>query len=212
VLVLTLTRLITHCLVLAIAASFTGVQFVNRAFTVPHLGPSVVDAAGLVDMASREGRAGTIIKPVEIPSGPAFSTAVAHHKVPAAASSRPPSVFRGRGYTLLGVVPNVPIVRGNRFAFGNCTYYVYNRRPVPWRGDAWAWYKNARSMGFATGRSPRRGSIMVTWESGYGHVAYVEAVNRDGSWVVSEMNWVAFNAVDRRLIRPGGVPLIGFIY
>jgi hypothetical protein len=29
---------------------------------------------------------------------------------------------------------------------------------------------------------------------------------------VSEMNYVAFNTVDRRLIRPGGVPLIGFIY
>jgi surface antigen len=53
---------------------------------------------------------------------------------------------------------------------------------------------------------------MVTWESGYGHVAYVESVNADGSWVVAEMNWVAFNTVDRRLIRPGGVPLIGFIY
>jgi len=38
------------------------------------------------------------------------------------------------------------------------------------------------------------------------------ALAADGSWVVAEMNWVAFNTVDRRLIRPGGVPLIGFIY
>jgi hypothetical protein len=30
--------------------------------------------------------------------------------------------------------------------------------------------------------------------------------------IVSEMNFVAFNAVDRRLIHPDGVPLIGFIY
>jgi surface antigen len=48
--------------------------------------------------------------------------------------------------------------------------------------------------------------------NGYGHVAFVESVNVDGSWIVSEMNFVAFNAVDRRLIRSGGVPLIGFIY
>lgn len=114
---MTLTRLITHCLVLAIAASFAGVEFVNRAFAGPHLGPSAVDAAGLVDIPNREGRAGTIIKPVEIPLGPAFSPAVAHHKVPAAASSRPPAVFRGRGYMLLGVGPNVPVVWGQPVRF-----------------------------------------------------------------------------------------------
>ncbi len=101
---------------------------------------------------------------------------------------------------------------GNQFVFGNCTYYVYNRRYVPWQGDAWAWFRNARAMGFATGAQPRPGSIMVTWESRYGHVGYVEAVNPDGSWIVSEMNWLGFNVVDRRLIRPRGVPLIGFVY
>ncbi len=131
---------------------------------------------------------------------------------PAAQSSRPTAGFRGRGYTVLGPGPVVPTAAGNRFAFGNCTYYVYNRRQIPWQGDAWAWYGNAQAMGFLTGRTPRPGSIMVTWESGYGHVAYVESVNADGSWVVAEMNWVAFKSVDRRLIQPGGVPLIGFIY
>jgi hypothetical protein len=34
---------------------------------------------------------------------------------------------------------------------------------------------------------------------------------RDSWWIVSEMSFVAFNSVDRRLIRPAGVPLIGFI-
>jgi LysM repeat protein len=131
---------------------------------------------------------------------------------PASPVSRPAAGLRGPGSMVLGPGPNVPVAAGNRFAFGNCTYYVYNRRVVLWQGDAWAWYGNAQAMGFATGRSPRPGAIMVTWESGYGHVAFVESVNADGSWVVSEMNFVAFNAVDRRLIRPGGVPLIGFIY
>ena len=131
---------------------------------------------------------------------------------PAAQQSRPAAGFRSRGSTVLGPGAQVPVAAGNRFAFGNCTYYVYNRRPVTWQGDAWAWYGNAQALGFATGRSPRPGAIMVTWESGYGHVAYVESVDVDGSWIVSEMNYVAFNAVDRRLIRPGGVPLIGFIY
>jgi surface antigen len=131
---------------------------------------------------------------------------------PAAQQSRPAAGFRSRASTVLGLGARVPVVAGNRFAFGNCTYYVFNRRPVPWQGDAWAWYGNAQALGFSTGQTPRPGAIMVTWESGYGHVAYVESVNGDGSWIVSEMNYVAFNTVDRRLIHPGGVPLIGFIY
>lgn len=131
---------------------------------------------------------------------------------PASTLSRPTVSFHRGDYVILGPGPRLPVAAGNNFAFGNCTYYVYNRRQVPWQGDAWAWYGNAQRRGFATGQAPRPGSIMVTWESGYGHVAYVESVNADGSWIVSEMNFVAFNAVDRRLIRPGGVPLIGFIY
>ena len=54
---------------------------------------------------------------------------------------------------------------------------------------------------------------MVTWESRqFGHVTYVEAINPDGSWVVSEMNYVGWGVIDQRTIRPGTVPLIGFIY
>jgi N-acetylmuramoyl-L-alanine amidase len=131
---------------------------------------------------------------------------------PAAPQSRPAAGFRSGGSTVIGFGTRVPVTAGNRFAFGNCTYYVYNRRAVPWQGDAWAWYGNAQARGFATGQSPRPGAIMVTWESGYGHVAFVESVNVDGSWIVSEMNFAAFNTVDLRLIHPGGVPLIGFIY
>jgi len=43
-------------------------------------------------------------------------------------------------------------------------------------------------------------------------VAYVEAVNADGSYTVSEMNFTRWNVIDQRTIKPGGVPLIGFIY
>ncbi len=55
---------------------------------------------------------------------------------------------------------------------------------------------------------------MVTWESSLGHVAYVESVNADGSWTVSEMNYVAFDVIDLRTIKPGqlGTRLVGFIY
>jgi LysM repeat protein len=102
----------------------------------------------------------------------------------------------------------------NNFPWGWCTYYVATKRLVTWSGDAGYWYQNASAKGYAVGPTPKPGSIMVTWESWAGHVAYVESVNADGSWVVTEMNWVAFGVIDERTIRPGqlGSALVGFIY
>ena len=102
----------------------------------------------------------------------------------------------------------------NKFPAGWCTYYVATKRNVTWTGDAGYWYQNASYQGYPVGPTPKVGAIMVTWESWAGHVAYVEAVNPDGSWVVSEMNWVAFDVIDERTIKPGqlGTKLVGFIY
>jgi len=100
----------------------------------------------------------------------------------------------------------------NHFSYGYCTWYVANRRYVPWFGNAIDWWPNARPYGYAEGQAPRVGAIMVTRESGYGHVAYVESVNGDGSWTVSEMNFTGWNQLDTRTIRPGQVPLVCFIY
>src|ERR1700694_1681029 len=81
-------------------------------------------------------------------------------------------------------------------------------------GDARFWYQNAPAAGYPGGPTPKGGAIMVTWESYLGHVAYVEAVNADGSWVVTEMNYVAFDVISTRTIKPGqlGGRLVGFIY
>ena len=100
------------------------------------------------------------------------------------------------------------------FPAGWCTYYVATKRNVTWRGDAGFWYQNAAAAGYAVGSKPKVGAIMVTWESYLGHVAYVESVNADGSWTVSEMNFVGFDVISTRTIKPGqlGSRLIGFIY
>lgn len=100
----------------------------------------------------------------------------------------------------------------NHFSYGYCTWYVATKRFVAWFGNAIEWWPNARAYGFAEGQSPQVGAIMVTRESWFGHVAYVEAVNGDGSWTVSEMNFSGWAVVDRRTIKPGQVPLVGFIY
>ena len=102
---------------------------------------------------------------------------------------------------------------GNHFAFGYCTWYVANRRPIPWFGNAIDWWANARAYGFSEGQVPRVGAVMVSSEPPIGHVSYVESVNPDGSWTVGEMNYTAgWNAVDHRTVRRGQVPLVGFIY
>jgi surface antigen len=107
---------------------------------------------------------------------------------------------------------------GSLYPFGQCTWYVNSRRPAPWGGNAWQWYGRARAWGRPEGAAPRVGAIMVTWESPYwGHVAYVEQVYSDGSWLVSEMNYYGtpgggWGRVSYRHVIPGTIPLIGFIY
>lgn len=76
---------------------------------------------------------------------------------------------------------------GNGYYWGQCTWYVASRRPVPgnW-GNAYNWYYNAQRSGFSTGSVPRVGAI--GWERS-NHVVYVESVNGDGTVTISEMNW-----------------------
>jgi len=103
---------------------------------------------------------------------------------------------------------------GNHFSYGYCTWYVANRRCIPWFGNAWEWYGNAQAYGYPVGHEARVGAVAV-WDqrmSGYGHVAYVESVQGNG-FTVSEMNYNAWGQVNSRFVpysNPG--PLTGFIY
>ena len=128
------------------------------------------------------------------------------------AISAPSSSGSSSGGASYSVRGDASYASSGQFPYGYCTWYVAQRRHVTWTGNAYEWWPNARAQGRPEGQTPKVGAIMVTWESSYGHVAYVEQVNSDGSWVVSEMNFVAWGVVDHRTIRPGQVPLIGFIY
>jgi surface antigen/LysM repeat protein len=127
-------------------------------------------------------------------------------------NSRPPS-FISTDDGVLKVGGSIGPVVPNHFPIGQCTYYVASRTAIAWMGDAWTWFGSAKAYGWQVGVVPRVGSIEVTWESQlYGHVAYVEQVYADGSYRISEMNFVGWNVVDQRLVKPGRVPLIGFLY
>lgn len=100
----------------------------------------------------------------------------------------------------------------NHFPYGWCTWWVAQKRYVPWSGNAWQWYGNAQAYGRPEGQAPVPGAVMVTWESGYGHVAYVESASGN-TFTVSEMNYQGFGIVSTRTISVGdGTPIIGFIY
>jgi len=100
---------------------------------------------------------------------------------------------------------------GHRFPYGYCTWYVAQRKYVPWGGNAGAWLSNARASGKATGRTPQPGAIVVTGESRWGHVAIVESV-KGNSFTISEMNYAGFGKKSTRTLSASSRVVKGFIY
>ena len=81
-------------------------------------------------------------------------------------------------------------VNSSSYYVGNgmwCTDYVHSKRPdVAIYGNAgYNWITSAQAAGKSTGSTPQVGAVAVT----NGHVAYVDSVNADGSYTVSEMGW-----------------------
>lgn len=104
---------------------------------------------------------------------------------------------------------------GNKYAFGNCTWYVYERRAQLGRpvgsfwGNASTWAAYARASGYTVNGTPAPGAIMATGSGygGYGHVAVVESVDEGNSITITEMNAYrfggGFNIVGRGQISWG---------
>jgi hypothetical protein len=191
-------RLLSHMLVMgAIAVPFMGTAALARP-AAPASRAEARTALLAGELASEKAqRPGTVLPLVEPPPPPPPPT-------PPPPPPPPPRPFADQ----------VPLAgSGGHFPWGWCTWYVSTKRYIPWMGNAIDWFANAAHMGFATGDAPKVGSIMVTRESGWGHVAFVEAVDEDGmGWSVSEMNFRGFGVRSTRHIRSGQVPLVGFIY
>lgn len=103
-------------------------------------------------------------------------------------------------------------VNSNSYYVGNgmwCTDYVHSKRPdVAIYGNAgYNWVSAAQAEGKSTGSTPKAGAVAVM----DGHVAYVEKVNGDGSYVVSEMGWnYQAGNYNKRTVQPGAFG--AFIY
>lgn len=131
-------------------------------------------------------------------------------------SSTSSSSLSSAGFSFGGGV----VYAGNRYAYGYCTWYAYNKRAAAGRvigsnwGNATTWAALARASGFAVDKAPQAGDVFQTsggW-GGYGHVGYVEAVNPDGSILVSEMNYAGWNRVSSRTIPADQVGLYNYIH
>lgn len=120
--------------------------------------------------------------------------------------SRPYESFESAGRILSGKAGT-----GHQFPYGYCTWYVAQRRYVPWGGNAGTWLYHAKAAGYATGRTPKVGSIMVTSESWWGHVAIVEKVS-GGSITISEMNYKGWAKKSTRTLSTSSRVIKGFIY
>ncbi len=111
---------------------------------------------------------------------------------------------------------------GNRYAYGNCTWYAYERRaqmgkPVgSFWGNANTWGIYARSAGYLVDKNPSYGAVLVDTAGYYGHVAVVESVNPEtGDVTISEMNNYAyggFGIVNKRTLTAGQAAAYSYIH
>lgn len=106
-------------------------------------------------------------------------------------------------------VNRVPTTPGNSNAWGNCTWYVWERRyqmggawslPPRALGNAAEWAYSLGNAGYKLDRKPSYGAIMQNG-GGYGHVAFVESVESNGDVIVTEMNYGRwYNIVSKRKV------------
>jgi len=109
---------------------------------------------------------------------------------------------------------------GNRYAFGQCTWYVYERRlqlgmPVgSFWGNASSWVSSARGSGYLVDHTPSAGAVMQNG-GGYGHVAIIESVAPNGDVSISEMNNAAYggwNIISHRTMSAGQAAVYNYIH
>ena len=85
----------------------------------------------------------------------------------------------------------------NLYDWGQCTWHVFNRRAEvgqgisTYWGNANTWDDRSVYDGYRVDHTATVGSILQSDLGYYGHAAFVERVNNDGSILVSEMNYSA---------------------
>lgn len=155
---------------IATAHELTYVQLFNANESI--LNPDVIDVGQEIRIPTKDE---------QLPQR--FAELSQRQTAPLAATSSATPSYRGAAPV---VTTHYTPTAGNTYTWGQCTWYVKNKRPdLPnMLGNGGQWSASASARGYATGSTPRVGAVAEQ----PGHVAYVEAVN--GSMVtVSEMNY-----------------------
>lgn len=104
------------------------------------------------------------------------------------------------------------------YGYRNCTDWVSYRirstgRNVPsGLGNANTWDDRAPAYGYTVSSTPRAGAAAVSNSGFYGHVMYVEAVNGDGSIVVSDYNRAGTGKYDMNQISAATASNLRYVY
>lgn len=112
---------------------------------------------------------------------------------------------------------------GNRYAAGNCTQYVYNRitqlggRIDLDMGNGNQWASTGRARSYAVSATPKVGTAacfqrgVLAAHPVYGHVAFVERVDQEGSVLLSEMNVLGIGIVSFRTLTANEAAKLTYI-
>lgn len=109
-------------------------------------------------------------------------------------------------------------MENNTYDDGECTFYVFDKVKADgmmiersW-GDAETWAARAKSDGYTVNNNPEKGALMQTDRGEIGHVAYIESVNDDGSFKITEMNLSEPYEVTERTIDSENINYYQFIH
>jgi len=106
--------------------------------------------------------------------------------------------------------------KSHTYSWGQCTWWVAQRRIIPGWGNAINWLDGAIRSGFKVCKGsnciPRVGAVIsLSGHRYYGHVGYVEEVRGD-KVVFSEMNYIGLGRMNYRTLRVGSPSIKGYIY
>ena len=105
--------------------------------------------------------------------------------------------------------------QSHHFPYGQCTWWVAQKRAMPGWGNAGDWLLNAKAAGYKTcqGRYciPRIGAVICLEGHRLGHVGYVEEAAGD-KVKFSEMNYIGWGRMNYRTLNITHPSIIGYIY
>ena len=117
---------------------------------------------------------------------------------------------------LSGLSTNDYYGKSHSYPYGQCTWWVAQKRAIPSWGNANTWITNAARAGYSTcsGRYciPEVGAVIyLKGHRLYGHVGYVERI--EGNQVIfSEMNYIGLGKMNYRSLTVGSSLIKGYIY